>query len=82
MTPNQKAKELLDKMNNQVIKKNDWNKASDYAKKDLKRKCLIVIDEIMNVGCWVSKECAEKEGFGNETTEEFWIEVGLEIESF
>jgi transcription elongation factor GreA-like protein len=80
MTAKEKAKELLDKMNNQVVKKDDWDKASEYAKKDLKRKCLIVIDEIENVGCFVGKECATKEGFGVETTEEFWQDVRLEME--
>jgi len=82
MTPLEKAKELLDKMNNQVIKTKDWEKSSDYAKSDLKRKVFIVIDEIENVGCWVGKECAEKEGFGIETTEEFWQDVRLELERF
>ena len=82
MTPLEKAKELLDKMNNQVIKPKDWQKASDYAKFDLKRKVSIVIDEIENVGCWVSKECAEKEGFEPESTEEFWQDVRLELERF
>ena len=80
MTPLEKAKELLDKMNNEKIGYSVWKKASDYAKKDLKRKVLIVIVEIENVGCWVSKECAEKEGFSIETTEEFWQDVRLELE--
>jgi hypothetical protein len=47
MTPKEKAIELLDKMNNMPITIEEWNKASDYAKNNLKRKALIVVDEIL-----------------------------------
>jgi transcription elongation factor GreA-like protein len=80
MNAKEKANELMSRMNGQIITKKDWEKASDYAKKDLKRKVSIVIDEIENVGCWVAKECAEKEGFGIETTEEFWQDVRIELQ--
>ncbi len=29
---------------------------------------------------WVAKECAEKEGFSPECTEEFWDEVEIELD--
>jgi hypothetical protein len=47
MTPKEKAIELLDKMNNMPITIKEWNKASDYAKNNLKRKVLIVVEEIL-----------------------------------
>ena len=46
-TPLEKAWTLMSKMNNSLITEEDWQKASDYAKKDLKRKCLLVIDEVI-----------------------------------
>jgi hypothetical protein len=46
--PKEKAKELVEKMNNMPITIEEWNKASDYAKTDLKRKALIAVDEILN----------------------------------
>ena len=47
MTYKEKATEILEKINNSKISKEDWEKASDYAKSDLKRKALIVVDEII-----------------------------------
>jgi len=47
MTPKEKAIELLDKMNNMPITIDEWDKASEYAKTDLKRKALIVVEEIL-----------------------------------
>jgi hypothetical protein len=45
---NQKAWDILSKINNQEIDSEMWSKASDYAKKDLKRKAIIVVDEIVS----------------------------------
>ena len=44
MTPKEKAIELLNKMNNMPITYEEWYKASDYAKTNLKRKALIAVD--------------------------------------
>ena len=44
----QKAWDLLEKINGQPIDSETWEKASDYAKKDLKRKANIVIDEVID----------------------------------
>ena len=46
MTDYEKAIDLLNKINGQVIKQSEWEKASDYARFDLKRKVLIVIKEV------------------------------------
>lgn len=46
MTATEKATEILEKINNGKISKALWENCSDYAKKDLKRKALIVVDEI------------------------------------
>lgn len=43
----QKAWDLLEKINGQPIDAETWEKASYYAKKDLKRKANIVIDEVI-----------------------------------
>lgn len=52
MTPKQKAKTLLFIINGSNINLEEFDKqfnsASNYAKKDLKRKALIVVDEILN----------------------------------
>jgi hypothetical protein len=47
MKPKEKAHDLINKMNGQVITPEEWAKLSDDVKKELKRKCNIVIDEIM-----------------------------------
>jgi len=48
MNPNEKALELLNKMNGQYITLSDWHACSDYAKAELKRKALVVVDEVMS----------------------------------
>ena len=47
MTTIERTKYLLEKVNGAPISKDEWNRASDYAKADLKRKCYVVIDEIL-----------------------------------
>jgi hypothetical protein len=46
-TPLEKAWVLMCRINDAFISKQDWEKASEYAKNDLKRKCLIVVDEVL-----------------------------------
>jgi hypothetical protein len=48
LSPLQKAWLLLSNMNGKAITKEEWNTSSEYAKKELKRKCLIVIDNVLN----------------------------------
>jgi hypothetical protein len=67
MTPKEKAIELLDKMNNMPITIYEWNKASDYAKNNLKRKALIAVNEIL-------EECRLERDW-------YWEEVKQEIEN-
>lgn len=47
MTAKQKAKRIIEDMNNGPISQKLWESASDYAKSDLKRKCLIVVTEVL-----------------------------------
>lgn len=42
-----KAREILEKINNGKISEALWKNCSEYAKKDLKRKANIVVDEII-----------------------------------
>jgi hypothetical protein len=49
MTPKEKAVELLEKINNGKITKEQWDNCSEYARNDLKRKAIIVIDEVVSV---------------------------------
>lgn len=92
MTPKDKAEELIIKYSNFV---SAWTHTSKPKERPTARfegigmkigrakQCaLIAIEEIENVGCWVSKEFAEKEGFGPESTEEFWRDVRMELERF
>jgi len=44
-TAKEKAIEILSKINGQNLTVDMWQKASDYAKKDLKRKGNIAVDE-------------------------------------
>jgi hypothetical protein len=68
--PKEKAKELVEKMNNMPITIEEWNKASDYAKTNLKREALIVVDEILNLMIKEFKWDVKHNG-----NIEFWQEV-------
>ena len=48
MEQNKKAWEILSKINNGEITTEMWSNGSDYAKKDLKRKALIVVYEVIS----------------------------------
>lgn len=52
----QKAWDLLEKINGQPIDEETWEKASDYAKKDLKRKANIVIDEVIGTEMLIDED--------------------------
>jgi hypothetical protein len=43
--PKEEAIDLMDRINGKPIYKDDWEKTSYYAKKELKRKALICIEE-------------------------------------
>lgn len=47
MTPKEKAKDLVSKINNLLFTKKSWNSFPYEVKSDLKRKCFIVVDEIL-----------------------------------
>jgi len=76
MEAKDKAKELLDKMNNHPVTKEMWNGASYYAKTDLKRKLYIVFEEIL-------KELIEFDNVDGyaESRVDYWLEVKTEIEN-
>jgi len=80
MTPQEKAKELLDKMNTREITTDEWDRASDYAKDDLKRKVYIVVDEVLDARLFAGQNLVGRNGIENIDTEEFWLEVKQEIE--
>lgn len=48
MESHKKALEILEKINNSPITMSDWESCSEYARKDLSRKGLIVVNEIEN----------------------------------
>jgi hypothetical protein len=48
MRAHEKAWELLSKINGQEIDNEMWDKASDYAKKDLKRKANFLIHLVIH----------------------------------
>ena len=52
----EKAWDLLEKINGQPIDVETWEKASDYAKKDLKRKAFIVIDEVIGTEMLIDED--------------------------
>ena len=47
MTTIERTKYLLEKVNGAPISLEEWKGLSDYSKIDLKRKCYVVIDEIL-----------------------------------
>lgn len=70
MTPKEKATELLGKMNNKPITTEEWMKCSDYVKKDLKRKVLVAVEELI----YAFRQFAIDNQFY------YWQEVKSEIE--
>lgn len=52
----EKVWDLLSKINGQVIDYETWNKTSDFAKKDLKRKANIVIDEVIGTEMLIDED--------------------------
>ncbi len=83
ITPKEKAWQLIEKLNHATmpLALSEWVSASHYAKDNLKRKALIIVDEVENVGIFMSEECAKEENYSPETTEEFWEQVRKEIEN-
>jgi hypothetical protein len=67
----EKAWDLLSKINGQEIDNEMWDKASDYAKKDLKRKANIVIDEVIGTEMLIDEDTyVEKKSYLM-----YWLEV-------
>ena len=62
MTHLEKAKDVLEKVNNGKISKTLWDNCSDYAKKDLKRKAFLIIDEVISALSDLGNELHEKQG--------------------
>jgi hypothetical protein len=74
MTPKEKAFFLLSEMNNAPVTLESFKKASYYGQQELKRKCLIVVNEILKV--------TEKEIIHcSDTTFFYWQQVKTEIEN-
>lgn len=67
----QKAWNLLEKINGQPIDIETWEKASDYAKKDLKRKANIIIDEVIGTEMLID----ELTYVENKSYKSYWEEV-------
>ncbi len=55
MTELEELADIFNKMNNEEVTLGQWIKASDYAKKDLKRKVEVCVDKIMEEIRWVIK---------------------------
>jgi hypothetical protein len=56
MKPYEKAWDLLSKINGQEIDTEMWENASDYARRDLKRKANIVIDEVIGTEMLIDED--------------------------
>lgn len=76
----EKAREILEKINNGKISKALWDNCSDYARKDLKRKALIVIDEVKSALTDYGKESMELQNMDSEFR--YWDSVRKAVESF
>ena len=73
MIPLEKALDIMSKINGQTLTLKMWKEASDYAKKDLKRKAFIVVDEVIEV--------LRNTVYYKQETYNYWITVRLEIET-
>lgn len=80
MTATEKAKEILEKINNGKISKALWKNCSDYDRKDLKRKALIVLDEVESALTEYGKESMELQNMDSEFR--YWDSVRNAVESF
>lgn len=56
MTPKEKAIYIINQINGQPITIEEWDKASDYAKNDLKRKAKIVVYEVLKIPYLLKRE--------------------------
>lgn len=75
MTPKTKADDLLDKVNGKHITKQEWENASEYARKDLVRKANIIIDEVLGVLRYFNEDNAYRE----DITRTYWNKVKYEL---
>lgn len=89
MTSIEKAKDILEKVNNGKISKALWDNCSDYAKKDLKRKAFLVIDEVISAFTELGEELYDKQGTDsynarclNHDKKSFYKDVREEIGNF
>lgn len=85
MTPKEKAEELIEKYSQYVsgYVGSSMLTNTEYPEmiiKSAKNCALICVEEIMEVGCWMSVSLVDKFGITEESTEEFWIEVKRELE--
>jgi uncharacterized membrane-anchored protein YjiN (DUF445 family) len=62
MTKEEKATYILEKVNNGKISKALWDNCSDYAKKDLKRKAFLIVDEVISALKELGEELYDKQG--------------------
>jgi len=70
-----KAVELLEKINNGKITKELWDNCSEYARNDLKRKAIILIDEVVSE----ILEFDNTDGYAQSRLD-YWQQVKTEIE--
>ena len=62
MDAKEKVLNLLSKINNKEVTSQVWNDASDYAKKDLKRKAFLIVDEVISALNNLGNELCDKQG--------------------
>jgi hypothetical protein len=80
MEASEKARQILEKINNGKISKALWENCSDYAKKDLKRKALIVLDEIESALTEYGKDSLELQNMDSEFR--YWDSVREAVNYF
>ena len=84
MTPIEKSWVILCELNNAFISKSDLENSTEYAKKELKRKAIYLVDEILK-----SRPSLPKEPIGGSInvgecvnlSNKYWYEVKQYIES-
>ena len=80
MTATEKAREILERINNGKISKAIWDNCSDYGEKELKRKALIVLDEVESALIDYGKESMELQNMDSELR--YWDSVKEAVKSF
>jgi hypothetical protein len=80
MTPISKAIDILEKINNGEISESEWKECSEYQRRNLKRKALVVVGEVQSSLISYGEDSMELQNM--ESHLRYWEKVKVEIKIF